>query len=209
MRRDIPINLGKALKYKVMHLSIATEEKLQELDEELDKLRLAYEQYFSGISRIQPVKENDDFKRKLQNFRLTDLVSTSQRFKYTNTKSRYHQLNTMWQKMCKQIEEGTFVRERILNKIKSHLDDEAPSADTANKSSQENFSSKEEKALEALYTKLQGSKKNAKALAKEKFMEVMKKQLDSFKSKYPNTAFRFRLSKDQKGQTKVLIEKKS
>jgi len=191
-----------------MHVSLATDGKLHELDEELDRLRIAYEQYFSGLSRVQPIKENEEFKRKLQNFKLTDLVSTSQKFKFTNTKSRYQQLNTMWQKICKQIEEGSFVREKILHKMKGQAEAETPPSTRVAKP-QEVFTSKEEKALEALYVKLQSSQKNAKSLAKEKFMQAMKKQLVTFKNKHPDTAFQFRLSKDQKGQIKVLIEKKS
>jgi hypothetical protein len=185
-----------------MKASASTNDKLSELERELDSLKSTYEQYFSGIVKFQPLQEHEDLKRKFLRFPAAELKSTSDKFKYTNIKARYHQLEGLWNKITKQIEEGTYVREKLLNKIKVEEPKEEPI------SSATQIINKHEKAIESLYKSLSQAKKDKKVMAKDKFVDVMKKQIQVYQKKHPGQSFQFRLAKDKKGQLQVKIEAK-
>lgn len=194
-----------------MDVSLITDDRLQRLENDLEKLRALYEQYFSGVHRTQPLREMEEFQRTIRNFKTPDLTSTSQKFRFTNTKAKFQQLNSLWAKTCKEIEEGKYIRDKTLSKLKSQQNESsvAGTTDKPEKSPHQQLMDKEQQALESLYEKLGQAKKGAKIVAKEKFLSLMQKQLQVFKSKNPNTSYRFRLTKDQKGQAQIKIEKKT
>lgn len=184
-----------------------TDDKLKQLEKDLEELRVNYEQYFAGINKIQPIPEHDRYKKALLNFQVAELKSTSMKFRFTNLKARYNQLNTLWEKICRQIEEGTYVRDMALRKLKSSspasIGTSGLSAATVS-----GVDEKEKKAIGKLYEALKKASKNKKLMTQEKFINTMEKQLETFKSRNPGRSFQLKLAKDSKGSLQVKIEPK-
>ncbi|PIR22103.1 MAG: hypothetical protein COV44_10035 [Deltaproteobacteria bacterium CG11_big_fil_rev_8_21_14_0_20_45_16] len=183
---------------------VGSEERLTKIERGLEQLRTLYDQYFAGVNKVLPQNEHIDIQKQLQIFPISELRSTSQKFRYTNLKARYAQLNTLWSKVIKQIEEGTYAREQNLNRLRSKQED--PSTLEKTSGNLNSAVNKQAKALESLYEKITATK--SKAPNKEKFMAMLEKQIEVYKEKNPGKKFQFRLAKDDKGHLQIKIESK-
>lgn len=187
--------------------SFEVEDKLSSLEQSLESLKVRYEKYFAGVDRIQPLDEHNRYSKKIRTFNSSQLVSTGQKFRFVNLKARYGQLNTLWTKICQQIETGTYIREKALHRLKSVYSTDAIKAGGQSISAPK-LPDNESHALEKLYSTLIQSRKDKKLPDKKKFLEMMSKQVDVFKKKNPGHKIQFRLAKDANGSTQIKIEKK-
>lgn len=85
--------------------------ELNQLEEDMEKLKLAYEQYFSGIINFAP----EDRRMKLQNLvnRLMAMRITNPRirFRFQAVMGRWVTYKSQWQRILRQIEAGTYKRD--------------------------------------------------------------------------------------------------
>ncbi len=84
--------------------------EVAELEVRLERLRSLYEQYFHGIERIEPSVARKDVDRRFWAVRKVKLRNTAKRFKLQTLIQRYNTLQQYWAKVCRQIENGTYVR---------------------------------------------------------------------------------------------------
>ncbi len=85
--------------------------ELAELEIRLERLRSLYEQYFLGIERIEPTVARKDVDRRFWRIRKVRVRNTAKRFKLQTLLQRYNTLQQHWTKICRQIENGTYVRQ--------------------------------------------------------------------------------------------------
>lgn len=86
-------------------------QEIERLDEELNRLKARFEQYFLGIERINPSRDYEDYKK-----RLTRLVgqfhrNTAVKFRLGTLQSKFVTYERLWLKTLKDIEEGRYVRD--------------------------------------------------------------------------------------------------
>ncbi len=81
-----------------------------ELETRVDRLRSLYEQYFMGIERMAPAVPHKDVERRIQVMRKEQIRNTAVRFRFQMILQRYNTYQTHWQRICRQIEEGTYKR---------------------------------------------------------------------------------------------------
>ncbi|MDP3277882.1 MAG: MXAN_5187 C-terminal domain-containing protein [Deltaproteobacteria bacterium] len=84
---------------------------LEELDTRMDRLRASYEQYFTGIERTVPAVQHKDVERRLQTLRKLAMRNTGQKFRFQTLVQKYTTYLQYWQRITRQIEEGTFKRD--------------------------------------------------------------------------------------------------
>ena len=84
---------------------------LDELDTRLDRLRALYEQYFVGIEKIEPHVQKKDVERRFAHLRKIQLRNTASRFRFQALLQKYTTYLTYWQRITRQIEEGTYRRD--------------------------------------------------------------------------------------------------
>jgi hypothetical protein len=84
---------------------------VNELEERVDRLRAAYDQYFMGIEKLPPHVLLKEVERRLAELRKVQIRNTALRFKYQTTLQRYNTYQSYWQRICRQIEEGTYKRD--------------------------------------------------------------------------------------------------
>jgi hypothetical protein len=87
------------------------EAMLSDAEIRLRRLKTLYDQWFSGLERIEPQiprKELDDLLGKLKR---EQVRNTALKFRLQQVHSRYVTQNTYWKRIARQIEEGTYQRD--------------------------------------------------------------------------------------------------
>ncbi len=87
-----------------------TPESLDELEEEIELLKVSFERYFNGVDRVPPTREHDTVKLHLRNAERQRGGSTVVRFRLQNLKARFITYEHYWTRILRQIENGTFRR---------------------------------------------------------------------------------------------------
>jgi hypothetical protein len=83
---------------------------LDELEVRLERLRALYEQYFLGIEKIEPTIPRKDVDRRIYVLRREKIRNTGRRFKLQTIIQRYNTFQQYWQRICREIENGTYRR---------------------------------------------------------------------------------------------------
>ena len=83
---------------------------LDELETRLDRLRSLYEQYFLGIEKIEPAVARKDVDRRFWMLRRMQIRNTARRFRLQTIVQRYNTFQQYWTRICREIENGTYVR---------------------------------------------------------------------------------------------------
>jgi hypothetical protein len=86
------------------------EKQIGELEIAVDRLRSLYEQYFMGIEKIEPMVPRKDVDRRIYTVRKEQIRNTALRFRFQMILQRYNTYQTHWQRICREIENGTFKR---------------------------------------------------------------------------------------------------
>ena len=101
---------------------------VSEADVQLSKLRSLYDQWFSGIERIEPQPQRDAFEKLMKTLQRQCPNNTAARFRHQQLVQRYLTYSTYWQRVARQIEEGTFKRDVVkARKKRSAREDSARS----------------------------------------------------------------------------------
>ncbi len=83
---------------------------LEELETRLERLRALYEQYFLGFEKIEPAVARKDVDRRIYVMRREKIRNTGRRFKLQTLIQRYNTYQQYWQRICREIENGTYRR---------------------------------------------------------------------------------------------------
>jgi len=83
---------------------------LAELETRVERLRALYEQYFLGIERLEPAVPRKDVDRRIWQLRREKIRNTAKRFKLQTIIQRYNTLQMYWQRICREIDRGTYRR---------------------------------------------------------------------------------------------------
>ncbi len=86
------------------------EAAIDELETRLERLRSLYEQYFLGIEKIEPTVARKDVDRRIWLLRREQIRNTARRFKLQTIIQRYNTFQQYWQRICREIENGTYKR---------------------------------------------------------------------------------------------------
>lgn len=92
---------------------------LDELESRLDRLRSLYEQYFLGIEKIEPAVARKDVDRRFWMLRRVQIRNTARRWRLQVLIQRYNTFQQYWTRICREIENGTYVRHLL--KAKKNL----------------------------------------------------------------------------------------
>lgn len=89
------------------------EKLIGELEIAVDRLRSLYEQYFVGLEKIVPAVLRKDVDRRFHVLRKEQIRNTALRFRFQMVLQRYNTYQTHWQRICREIENGTYKRHLI------------------------------------------------------------------------------------------------
>ena len=80
---------------------------LSDLEHKIDRLRVLYEQYFIGIERAEPLVPRKDVLRTFAALQHIQIRNTALRFRYLNLLRRWKLHAERWDKVLREIENGT------------------------------------------------------------------------------------------------------
>jgi hypothetical protein len=83
---------------------------VEELDHRLERLRVLMDQYFQGIEKIPPNIVQKDVERRIWVLRREKIRNTGTRFRFQQIIQRYNTFGSYWQRIIREIENGTFKR---------------------------------------------------------------------------------------------------
>jgi hypothetical protein len=89
------------------------EQLLNEVENKLDRLKALYEQWFQGVERLEPQVPRKDLERRMQILFKEKPRNTALRFRYQMLIQRWTTYLTYWQRVGRQIEEGTYRRDML------------------------------------------------------------------------------------------------
>jgi hypothetical protein len=89
------------------------DQQLHDTEVKLARLRALYEQFFQGIEKMEPHVPRKDMERTLDALRRNLPRNTALRFRMQQLVARYGTYVTYWQRIARQIEEGTYKRDII------------------------------------------------------------------------------------------------
>lgn len=90
------------------------ESRIKKLENDLQKLKTAYDQYFAGVERKTPDKLAETVAREVRSLTATVINNTALRFRAQQAISRYQVFLTYWQKNLKDLEDGKKPRRRAM-----------------------------------------------------------------------------------------------
>lgn len=84
---------------------------INELEQKMGRLRSIYEQYFMGIERMPPTTLRKDVVRLIHRLEGIYVRNTALKFKIRSLIQRFNSYKSYWNRVERQIEEGTYVRD--------------------------------------------------------------------------------------------------
>lgn len=87
-------------------------ETWRSLREAIKDVRVAYEQYFMGIEAREPHKLRDQVQKQLQHFQTMSKLNTADRYQLQMLQASWTTWRTQWDRIARQIEEGTYKRDK-------------------------------------------------------------------------------------------------
>lgn len=196
---------------------------LDEVEQRSNHLKIQYEKYFSGIERIEPLKEREDIKRVLRDLGDKQMPNATQRFRYQQLKARFQSLELYWMRNLAMIERGTHPKMKFRadlkdsSRMKKSTDNALPEAAVEPLMSTEQeevlrrrqeIQEREERALKMVYDKYMEARAKcgqSTDLAFDTVRNILKQQVRQIKSQYNVETVRFRINiEDGKAKVKAV-----
>lgn len=194
-------------------------EQIQLLEGKLAVLKVEYDKYFSGVEKIEPVKLKEEIKRIVRRLSTLYINNTAIRFRKDNAIAQFNSYNQYWNRILRQIEDGTYVRDVFKadyrDRAKMGADRNDPAAAQKNKASVTETAQpagSEPRDFEDIFQNLITTKKKlGESTANIKFDVLssnLKKQSDAIKRKFKVSHVDFIVEeKDGKATIKALPKK--
>ena len=85
---------------------------LSGMEQQIKELEIAYEQYFAGVEKREPLRDREILAKRLRLFANRHIVQTDLRFRYQNLATRFHSYAGHWDRILRLIEEGRYSRQQ-------------------------------------------------------------------------------------------------
>ncbi|RME58233.1 MAG: hypothetical protein D6780_07060 [Candidatus Dadabacteria bacterium] len=172
----------------------AIRQEIYLLEKQIEELRIAYEQHFTGLLPQPPEKLHKEVQRLLRRllqapFRNSELV-----FRLKALQGRYQTYNTYWTRVTKQREEGRYFKDMFKAKLRQQQTVQARAS--TNQGSEETVF---KQLYETFCHTLNNSGKKGAVPQYTQFEAVLKKKLNECKKKHPGREVKFKLVKTKEG----------
>jgi len=172
---------------------------LDELDQNIKRLRIEYEQHFAGTLRRPPSMLQGQVQKVVQRFSAEPPRSTRQKFRFNQLNSRYQVFRQQWGRTQRQMDEGTYKPHRF--KARLHEQErvvEKPSAAAET-------SSRPSSGIDALYGALVRAREklgDKAAPDRAKLAELVRRQTAEIRAQHGDARIKFRVVTEN-GRAKV------
>ena len=163
------------------------EERIRRLEQDIIKLKAAYDQYFAGIERRPPEKLAANVAREVRTLTSTVMTNTALRFRNQQAISRYNTYFQYWQRNLRELEEGRKPRRRVTATTAT-----PEAADVYEVSTQSNDKGEMDKLFSALSREYQRIG-DGKTPDMEKVRNALEQQTKAIREKYGSEKVAFKI----------------
>ena len=110
---------------------IDVRQELRRFEAMLEELKVTFEQHFMGILPLPPDKDHEDVKKLLRKLRRAPFRNSQMKYQLRSLESRYNIYNTYWQRVLREREAGTYVKDVFKAELRARLAEEEARAQTA------------------------------------------------------------------------------
>lgn len=178
---------------------------IQDLSHLLEKLRVQYEQYFLGLIREEPIKMRTDVKNLITKNHGIPIQNASLKFQLQQSIARYNTYSTYWDRILREMEEGTYRRDVF----KANLHEKERKEKTGPVKS--TVAPKKKDMFENLFDQYKDLKKQLKQdtnnLSFEAFRDQLKKKMGDLKTQAKGDQYSFKVVQENK-EIKIKLQKK-
>ena len=180
--------------------------RMDEIERRIFLLKILYEKYFSGIERIEPLKERDEIRKMVRDTGLMPMTNTQQRFKYQSLKSKFSSFELYWQRNLVQIERGTHPKQKFRQQMLEKHKRSTPSGNQLRPTL--TTEQQEDLAYKAVYERFIEARNQCGQNSDIEFdtiRDTLKRQVRSIKSKFRVERVKFRVAiEDGKARLKAI-----
>ena len=87
-------------------MAIKQDEELDQLEDDIRKLKNKYDQFFAGISKMPPMTERRQIEAVIHDLNKQKMRDNTRRFRFSQLTTRYNQFREMWARKMREREEG-------------------------------------------------------------------------------------------------------
>ncbi|MFZ5482267.1 MAG: MXAN_5187 C-terminal domain-containing protein [Myxococcota bacterium] len=174
--------------------------RLDELEQRIFLLKIEYEKYFSGIEKIEPVRDREEVRRLVRDLMEENIKSSTQRFRFQSLKSRFQSFELYWTRNLVMIERGTHPKMKFRADLKGKKVVEAEPGLSAEQQEvlrqRKEQMEREDRAFRIIYDKYMEARTKCGQSADLSFdavREALKKQVRTIKSTYQCESVKFRV----------------
>lgn len=187
--------------------------RLDEIERSIFRIKVAYEKYFNGIERFEPLKELEDLKRTIRDIMVTPIRNTQQRYRFTQLKARLSSLEMYWRRNVSQMERGVHPKQVFRANLKESQTQEAQRLQQERRERQKMERQMQERRFRSVYDQLVDARRQTGQSTNISFDSVrdsLKKQTRMIKSKFKCDDVQFRVEiQDGKPKMKAVPVKRS
>lgn len=184
------------------------DEELAELDKNIKRLRIDYEQYFMGNAKRAPQVLLGKVQKTIVRFSNKMPSNTAQKFRFNALNSKYQMYRQHWGRIMRQIEAGTYKVHRFqadLHERDRGISESGPAkvADTPTPQG-----SPVDRLCDALSSAREKTGEHTGKIDRAKITRMVKQQTASIRKQHPGAKIRFRVViEDNRAKLKASISK--
>ena len=185
----------------VVPVKVNHKEELDRFDNAIDRLKVEYDQYFLGFSKMPPDKLRKEVERTVRSYIGFTNPNTGLKFRAQNLVQRVVSLRQLWDRTMQQIEDGTYKRDIYRANLKSRAPEKpkAPSAapeevyEDAEEFEEETPRPKWNSVFEQYVAARSETKEGTSGISYDKLHDVLEKQAAQLMTKYNAKDVEFRV----------------
>ncbi len=170
------------------------EEELADFEIKLQRLRIAYDQYFMGSERREPIQLRAEVQRFITRLMSSPPRNAALKFRFNSLVARFQAFRGMWGRAQREIEAGTYKRNQFRAKLAQleQLETAGPQA-TARGGPEAAKPAEPGTAIDQLHAALckARAKTGEGALARDSLEKLVRRQTHALRKKYGNRRVRF------------------
>ncbi|MEE9280007.1 MAG: MXAN_5187 C-terminal domain-containing protein [Myxococcota bacterium] len=189
-------------------LSDEVDEELAELDHNIKRLRIEYDQYFLGNMKRQPLVLQGKVQKVVTRFSNKMPRNTAQRFRFNQLNSQYQMYRQHWGRIMRQIEEGTYKAQRFQANLReaARNTNESPAAKLPPAATPSG--SPIDKLCDALATARKKTGEHAGGIDRTRIAKMVRQQTASIREQHPGAKIRFRVViEDNRAKLKASVSR--
>ena len=179
--------------------------ELENIEHEMKTLEIAYEQYFSGIEKREPMKDREDLTKRIRQFANRRIMQTDLRYKYQNLATRFHSYSSYWNRILKLMDEGKYHRNATQvtkpTGLKNQPKPGSPAAPPASDANQ----------VDSVYNELMAARKSCniggKAPEKSQVASMLEQQKEKIREKFGDRPIAFKVE-TRDGKPRIVVKAK-